>query len=70
MALLGSCRWRRTVDVDVLDALIAHRDALGPKAADARLVVFAREGRSRRLTDRAAEQDVVLVSAAHLFRGS
>lgn len=67
VSLLGSCKWRRTVDVDVLDALVAHRDALGPKAADARLMVVAREGHTKRLTVRAQAEEVVLVTATDLF---
>lgn len=65
--LVGSCKWRRTADVDVLDELRRQQEALGPKAARARLAVFARERFSARLQKVAREEDVLLVSAADLF---
>lgn len=65
--LVGSCKWRRAADVDVLDDLRRQQDALGPKAARARLAIFARERFSARLRERAADEDVLLVSAAELF---
>jgi uncharacterized protein len=63
---LGSCKWRRTADVDVLDDLLSARDGMG-KAGRARLAIFARESFSARLRERAADEDVMLVSAADLF---
>jgi uncharacterized protein len=66
--LLGSCKWsRRPVDEDVLDALLASRDAIDARTANARLALFARAGFTPRLKRRAAAEDVLLVSAADLF---
>jgi uncharacterized protein len=65
--LIGSCKWGRVVDADVLDALRAQQDALGRKAARARAVIFAREGFSDRLRERAAADDVLLFTSADLF---
>lgn len=65
--LLGSCKWRRTVDEDVLEELYDHRAALGGKAARARLALFAREGFTARVRERAAKEGVILVTAADLF---
>lgn len=65
--LLGSCTWRRTVDEDALDELYEQRAALGGKAARARLVLFAREGFTDSLRERAVGENVVLVTAADLF---
>lgn len=67
--LLGSCKWRRTVDEDTLDELYDHRAVLGSKAARARLALFAREGFTDRLRERAADEGVLLVTAADLFAG-
>jgi len=68
--LVGSCKWRRTADVDVLAELRRQQDALGPKAARARLVVFARERFGEHLRKAAKQEDVLLVSAADLFGGT
>ena len=66
--LLGSCKWsRRAVDEDALDALLAGRDAIEGRTADAQLVLFARRGFTPRLTRRAEREGVLLVSAAELF---
>ena len=65
--LLGSCKWRRSVDVDVLDQLRDHQAALGGRAAAARLVIFGREQFTAELRERAAEESIRLVSAAQLF---
>jgi AAA+ ATPase superfamily predicted ATPase len=65
--LVGSCKWRRTVDVDVLADLRRQQEVLGPKAARARLALFARERFTARLREAAAAEDVLLVSAAELF---
>jgi uncharacterized protein len=67
--LLGSCKWRRCADVDVLSDLLRQMDALGPQAADAKLAIFAREGFTDALRMRAAEHDALLLSAADLFAG-
>lgn len=66
-ALLGSCKWRRAVDADVLDQLRDHQAALGGRAAAARLIIFGREQFTPALRERAAEENVHLVSAADLF---
>jgi AAA+ ATPase superfamily predicted ATPase len=65
--LLGSCKWRRTVDEDVLDQLYEHRAALGGSAARARLALFARDGFSDRVLERANDENLLLVTAADLF---
>lgn len=65
--LVGSCKWRKHVGTDVLGQLRAQQEALGPKAARARLVIFAREGFTDELRGEAAEEDVLLVTAADLF---
>ncbi len=66
--LLGSCKWwRKPVGEQVLDELYMARAALGPKAARARLLIFARNGFVGSLDDRAAQEGVTLVQAADLF---
>jgi AAA+ ATPase superfamily predicted ATPase len=65
--LVGSCKWRHTAGADVLGELRAQQEALGPKAARARPAIFAREGFTDELRDQAAEEDVLLVTAADLF---
>ncbi len=66
-ALLGSCKWRRVVDVDVLDQLRDHQAALGGHAAAARLVIFGRERFTPALRERSAAEGIYLISAARLF---
>jgi len=65
---LGSCKWTRTAGVHVLDELREAQAALGGKAATARLAIFARSGFDAALRRRAAAEDVLLVTAADLFR--
>ena len=65
--LVGSCQWRKTVGTDVLGALRAQQEALGPKAARARLAIFAREGFTDELREEALEDQMLLVTAADLF---
>jgi AAA+ ATPase superfamily predicted ATPase len=65
--LVGSCKWRRVAGVDVLHDLREQQDALGPKAARARLVIFAREGFTEDLRGEAQVDEVLLVTAADLF---
>ncbi len=65
--LLGSCKWRRTVDESVLDQLYEHRASLGGKAARARLALFARDGFSQGIHERAGQEGVLLVTAGDLF---
>jgi uncharacterized protein len=64
--LLGSCKWDRRVPTSALGRLLDQREALGPVAADAQLVIFGR-GFEDALVERAPEHDVTLVSAADLF---
>jgi AAA+ ATPase superfamily predicted ATPase len=64
---LGSCKWARRAGVPVLDELREAQAALGGKAATARLAIFARNGFDAPLRRRAAEEDVLLVTAADLF---
>jgi AAA+ ATPase superfamily predicted ATPase len=66
-SFLGSCKWARTVGVQVLDELHEAQAALGGKAASARLAVFARSGFDAALRRRAADEGVLLVTAAELF---
>lgn len=66
--LLGSCKWTRNrVGERVLDDLYSARAVLGSKAAQARVVIFARSGFSPPLTERAARDGVTLVEPAGLF---
>jgi AAA+ ATPase superfamily predicted ATPase len=65
--LLGSCKWRRVVDIDVLDQLRDHQAALGGRAAAARLIIFGREQFTPALRERAAAEGIYLVAAAQLF---
>jgi hypothetical protein len=66
-SLLGSCKWRRTVGVEVLDDLHEAQARLGGKAMGARLALFARRGFSAELRERAAAENVLLATAADLF---
>lgn len=66
-SLLGSCTWSRTVDVRVLDELRDAQAALGGKAMNARLALFARRGFTPALRERAGDEGVLLVTAADLF---
>ncbi|MGH3280043.1 MAG: ATP-binding protein [Trebonia sp.] len=68
--LLGSCKWRRVVDNDVLDQLRDHQAVLGGRAAAARLIIFGRDQFTPALRERAAAEDIRLVSATHLFHSS
>ena len=63
--LLGSCKWDRGAGTEVLGQLLGHRDEL-PKAAGARLVIFAR-GFKAELRRRATEENVTLVGIEELF---
>ncbi len=67
--LLGSVKWKKTVDERTLDDLQAAREVMGPRADNARLVLFARNGFTDRLRDRAEREDVLLRTAADLFTG-
>ena len=65
--LVGSCKWRREADSDVLGSLLDQQHALGPAAKNAELQIFARESFSQQLIRRAAEENVQLFTAADLF---
>ena len=65
-ALVGSCKWDAVADARVLGRLMRDAEALGSRAGRARLAIFAR-GFDPDLIDRAEREDVLLVSAAHLF---
>jgi len=65
---LGSCKWARRAGVQVLEELREAQAALGGRAATARLAIFARSGFDAALRRRAAEEGVLLVTAADLFR--
>lgn len=65
--LVGSCKWSRRADVDVLGDLLDQQNALGAAARKAKLLVFAREGFTERMVERAAEEEVELLTAADLF---
>jgi len=65
---LGSCKWARRAGVRALEELREAQAALGGKAATARLAIFARSGFDAALRRRAAEENVLLVTAADLFR--
>jgi len=65
---LGSCKWKRTAGMHVLDELREAQALLGGRAATARLAIFARTGFDAALRRRAAAEDVLLVTAADLFR--
>jgi uncharacterized protein len=65
--LVGSCKWRREADADVLGDLLEQQNALGPPARNAKLLVFARAGFTEKMIERAGEEDVQLLTAADLF---
>jgi AAA+ ATPase superfamily predicted ATPase len=65
--LLGSCKWDRKADSDVLGKLLKARDdGLGAPAGKADLFIFAR-GFDAKLVKRAKEESVTLVAANELF---
>lgn len=63
--MLASCKWSASAPVAALDQLLAHQELL-PKAAKARLAIFAR-GFSPALKRRAEEEGVNLVGLDRLF---
>jgi uncharacterized protein len=67
-SFLGTCKWGRMAGEQVLDELHEAQAALGGKAARAQLAVFARGGFGAALRRRAAQDGVLLVTAADLFR--
>lgn len=67
--LVGSCKWRSRVGVDVLDELYAQRARLGAAGARARLIIFGGGSFDARLRVRANREGVRLVSIDELFDG-
>jgi AAA+ ATPase superfamily predicted ATPase len=66
--LLGSCKWHRgKVGTAVLDQLYEHKGLLGKQAAQARLALFSRDGFHDDVVDRAASENVILITTADLF---
>ncbi len=65
--MVGSCKWSRSAGTDALGTLRSAVERLGPKAARARLAVFAR-GFDGPLADAAAREGIRLVAAAELLR--
>lgn len=66
--LLGSCKWSQKAKTTALGDLINARDHLGPRATNARLVIFAR-GFDPKLVEQAADNGVTLIPANDLFPG-
>jgi uncharacterized protein len=67
-SVLGSCKWSsRPVGPAVLDDLYAAKSMLGPKAAQARLVIFSKSGFKDELRLRAEQETVVLAEVDDLF---
>jgi hypothetical protein len=66
--LVGSVKWRRIVGADVLDDLLGQQAALGAPARNAKLLIFAREGFTDELRQRATEEGVTLLTVQDLFR--
>lgn len=65
--VLGSCKWTHRPGARMLDQLYEHRALLGARAAQARLVLFARDGFPQELRKRGEAEDISLVSATDLF---
>jgi hypothetical protein len=65
--IVGSVKWRRIAGVDVLDDLLEQQVALGPGARNAKLLIFAREGFTDDLQQRANDEGITLVTARDLF---
>lgn len=66
--VLGSCKWSANdLGEAVLDKLYESRALLGPRAARATLILFARSGFTQSLQRRAVRESVTLVTADDLF---
>lgn len=66
--LLGSCKWwKDPVGEAVLDELLSARTAIGPKANQAELAIFAKHGFTDELAARAERERIHLITAADLF---
>lgn len=66
-AFVGSCKWSERADERSLFQLYDQRAKLGPKAARARMALFSRREFSKKVHDRAASENVLLVSSDDLF---
>lgn len=67
--LLGSCKWwKDPVGENVLDDLLEAQAALGAPASQAEIALFARAGFTPKLTTRAKNEGVHLLTVDDLFR--
>jgi 4-aminobutyrate aminotransferase-like enzyme len=66
-ALLGTCKWARSMDDRPLRQLVAYRDLLGKPALRARLVAFAKSGFTPQAEEFAAAERIALHTVADLF---
>lgn len=67
--VLGSCKWWKSeAGENVLDELLEARAAIGPNASQAGLAIFSKCGFNDKLTNRAAQENIHLVSVADLFK--
>ncbi len=65
--LVGTCKWRRHVDHDVIEQLLGTQAVLGRPATRARRIAIAREGFSDQALELAREESVALLTAQDLF---
>ena len=66
--VLGSCKWlAKPVGTAVFDDLREGQRVLGPKAAQAELVIFSKSGFAPELEERAANEEVHLVPVGALY---
>jgi AAA+ ATPase superfamily predicted ATPase len=67
--ILGSCKWwKDEAGENVLDDLLEGRAALGPKAGRAELAIFSKCGFNDKLTARAENEGVHLITVDDLFK--
>jgi len=67
LVLAGEAKWTSRADIDALDQLlrtVVHVPGYGP---DTRLAIYARDGFTERLQDRAGERGVILRTVADLY---
>lgn len=66
--ILRSCKWwKEEAGENVLDDLLEGRAALGPKASQADLAIFSKSGFNGKLTARAKNEGVHLITIDDLF---
>lgn len=66
--VLGECKWwKGPLGVDALDALVNAKAVIGPKASQAKLVLFSKSGFSTELRARAASDGAELFTVDDLF---